>query len=77
MLAIVTLIVAMSKKNTGSRWLNLLTLAVLMLGILWDTDKPLGMVLAVSLVALRALSMGALTNTKMDVQAINGEKQVL
>lgn len=77
MLALITQLVALSKQNAISRWLGLLTLAVLMLGILWDTNKPQGMILSVALVILRALSMGALTNTKKDLQAVNGEKQVI
>lgn len=76
-LAVFTLILALSKWGNSSRWLGLLTLAVLMLGILWDLEKPVGMILAVALVALRALSMGSSTGTKTDVQTVNGEKQVI
>jgi hypothetical protein len=77
MLAVLTLIIALSKWRASSRWSGLLTLAVLMLSILWDLDKPLGMVLAVGLVALRALSMGASTGAKTDVQAVNGEQEII
>lgn len=76
-LAAITLITALSKWSASSRWLGLLTLAVLMLAILWDVDKPLGMVLSVVLVALRALSMGSSADTNTDVQAVSGEKQVI
>ena len=76
-LAAITFITALSKWSASSRWLGLLTLAVLMLGILWDAERPMGMILSIALVVLRALSMGTSTSTNVEAQTVNGEKQVI